>query len=177
MKHTRILWVTAAVFILDQVTKLYILKTMSLYQTYPVLGDFFQITYVENTGMAFGIQPAHSGLLTVVAVIVSLFIMYYLFQMKKEKLPARLALTAILGGAIGNLFDRIRRGSVVDFLDSDFFNIHVPPFKLWFLEFDGYSMTRWPVFNVADIAITLGMVLLFIVVFTEKEDEETPAQT
>ena len=177
MKHLRILWVTAAVFILDQVTKLYILKTMSLYQTYPVLGDFFRITYVENTGMAFGIQPAHGGLLTVVAVIVSLFIMYYLFQMKKEKLPARLALAAILGGAIGNLFDRIRRGSVVDFLDSDFFNIHIPQFKLWFLEFDGYSMTRWPVFNVADIAITLGMLLLFIVVFTEKEDEETPAQS
>lgn len=175
MKHLRVLWVTAFVFVLDQVTKLYIMKTMSLHQSFPVLGTFFRITYVENTGMAFGIQSSHSGLLTIIAVIVSLFIMYYLFQMKKEKLTARIAMAAILGGAIGNLFDRIRRGSVVDFLDSDFFNIRIPAFKLWFLEFEGYAMNRWPVFNVADIAITVGMILLFIVVFTEKEGVKEPA--
>ena len=172
MKHLRVLWVTAAIFILDQVTKLYIEHTMRLHQSFPVFGNFFRITYVENHGMAFGIQPAHGGLLTVVAVIVSLMIMYYLYQMKREKLSARVALAAILGGAIGNLFDRIRRGSVVDFLDSDFFNIRIPEFKLWFIEFDGYAMQRWPVFNVADIAITLGMILLFVVVFTEKEEKE-----
>lgn len=176
MKQLRVLFVTAVVVILDQITKYYIHKTMSLHQTIPVVGDFFRITYVENTGMAFGIQTAHSGLLTGVAVIVSLFIMYYLFQMKKEKPAARVALAAILGGAIGNLYDRITRGSVVDFLDSDFFDIRIPEINFGAFQFDGYMMNRWPVFNVADIAITLGMVLLFIVVFTEKEEDRESAR-
>lgn len=172
MKSYKILFVTLFVIILDQVTKIIINKSMHLYQSFPVLGDFFRITYVENTGMAFGIRVGHGGFFTVFAVIASLAIMFYLFKMKGEKFIARFSMAMILGGAIGNLWDRIVRGSVVDFLDVEFFDIHIPAFQFTFFDFPGYSLTRWPVFNVADIAITVGMLLLFIFILTEKPHEE-----
>jgi len=169
MKNLRVLWISAAVFILDQVTKIYISRTMDLYDSYRVIGNFFRITYVENTGMAFGFQPEHGDLLTGIAVIASLFILYYLFRVKGERPTARLAIASILGGAVGNLYDRIVHGSVVDFLDAEFFDITIPPFEFLFIDFGGYSLHRWPVFNVADIAITLGMFTLLFIVLTEKE--------
>ncbi len=169
MKNLRVLWITAAVFVLDRVTKIYISRTMDLYDSYQVFGNFFRITYVENTGMAFGVQPAHGGLLTGIAVIASLFILYYLFRIKGERPIARISIASILGGAIGNLYDRIVHGSVVDFLDVEFFDIHIASFNFWFINFEGYSLQRWPVFNVADIAITLGMITLLCIILTEKD--------
>jgi signal peptidase II len=172
MKSLKILIITVIVVILDQITKSLIHNSMRLYESFKVLGDFFRITYVENTGMAFGIQVANSGFFTVFAVIASIAIMVYLFRMKGEHFIARFSMALILGGAIGNLWDRIIRGSVVDFLDFDFFNINIPTFKFLFIDFPGYSMDRWPVFNVADMGITIGMALLFIFILFEKEEEE-----
>ena len=176
MKSLKILAVTAVVIILDQITKFTIHHSMQLYDSIRVLGDFFRITYVENSGMAFGIQVAKSGFFTVFAVIASVAIMVYLFRMKGERLPARFSMALILGGAIGNVWDRIIRGSVVDFLDFEFFNINIPAFKFLFINVPGYSLDRWPVFNVADMGITIGMALLFVFILFEKEEEElTPA--
>lgn len=175
MKSYRILIFTIAVIVLDQVTKIIIQNSMQLHQSFSVLGDFFRITYVENSGMAFGIEIKQSGFFTVFAVFASLAILIYLFKMKGEHFIARFSMAIILGGAIGNLWDRITRGSVVDFLDCEFFNINIPEFQFLFVNFPGYSMTRWPVFNVADVGITVGMILLFIFVIFEKQEEKLPA--
>jgi len=174
MKSLRLLAFTAVVIILDQITKWIIHTRMELYQSIPVLGDFFRLTYVENTGMVFGIQAGNSGFFTVFAAIASLAILLYFFRMKGEHFIARFAMAIILGGAIGNLWDRITRRSVVDFLDVEFFDINIPAFQFLFLDFPGYSLNRWPVFNVADIALTVGMILLFFfVLFERRESHES----
>ena len=175
MKSLKILIITAVVVVLDQITKIIIHNSMQLYESFKILGDFFRITYVENSGMAFGIQVANSGFFTVFAVIASIAIMIYLFRMKGEHLLARFSMALILGGAIGNLWDRIFRGSVVDFIDFEFFDINIPAFRFLFIDFPGYSMDRWPVFNVADMGITIGMSMLFIFILFEKEEEELDA--
>ena len=172
MRSLKILYITVIVLFLDQVTKIFINKSMQLYQSFRVLGDFFRITYVENSGMAFGLKVGHGGFFTVFAVIASLAIMFYLLKMKGEKFIARFSMALILGGAIGNLWDRLTRGSVVDFLDFEFFDINIPAFQFLFFDFPGYTLNRWPVFNVADIAITAGMLLLFVFILTEKPQEE-----
>ena len=172
MKSYKILLVSVIIFFIDQVTKIVINKSMQLYQSFTVLGDFFRITYVENTGMAFGIRLGHSSFFTVFAVIASLAIVVYLFKMKGEHFLARFSMAVILGGAFGNLWDRVTRGSVVDFLDVEFFDINIPAFQFLFIDFPGYSLDRWPVFNVADIAISVGMLLLFLFILFEKPEEE-----
>lgn len=171
MKSLKILSITAVIILLDQATKVFINKSMNLYQSIPILGDFFRITYVENTGMAFGIKVGNSGFFTVFAGIASLAIMFYLFKIRGEKFIARLSMATILGGAIGNLWDRMIRQSVVDFLDFDFFDISIPAFQFFVIDFPGYSLSRWPVFNVADIAITIGMMILFAFILSEKPAE------
>ena len=77
----------------------------------------------------------------------------------------------IFGGALGNLTDRFSRGSVVDFLDFEFIDIHLSAFDFLFIHFPGYHMTRWPIFNVADMGVTIGMFILMIFVLFEKEDD------
>ena len=169
MKQFRILWISLAIFILDQVTKFIIKSSMSLHDSIPVLGNFFRLTYIENTGMAFGISFGHNYFFTVFAFIASIAILIYIFKMKGDQFYARLAMAVIFGGALGNLVDRAIRGSVVDFLDCEFFNINIPAFKFLFIDFNGFHMTRWPVYNVADIAVTVGMVILLIFISFEKE--------
>lgn len=179
MKNLRILWIPLVVLLLDQITKFTVKFSMDLHQSIPVLGDFFRLTYVLNPGMAFGITFGDNQFFTVFALIASIAILVYMFKMKGEHFYARLAMATIFGGAIGNLTDRFIRGSVIDFLDFEFFNISIPAFKILFINFPGYSLTRWPVFNVADMAVTIGMVILFIVILTEKEvdEEELPDDT
>ena len=153
---------------------------MTLHESFSVIGDFFRITYVENTGMAFGISIGENMVFTVFAAVASIAILIYFFLIKGEHLFARLAMIIIFGGALGNLSDRIVRGSVVDFLDFEFFDIHIPRFDFLFVHFPGYDMTRWPVFNVADIAVSVGMIMLMIfIIFDEEpetEAEEIPAE-
>ena len=172
MKSYGILGISAGIFILDQATKWVVKTNMRLHESISVIGDFFRLTYVENPGMAFGIRISDNVFFSVFTVIASLVILLYIFQLKERQIWARLAMTIILGGALGNLFDRIFRGQVVDFLDFEFFNIHIPAFQLFSLQFPGYSLERWPVFNVADIAVSVGMVLLLIyILFFEQEEE------
>lgn len=175
MKNLRILWIPLAVLVLDQITKFTVKLSMDLHQSIPVIGDFFRLTFVENPGMAFGIRFGNNSFFTVFAFIASIAILVYMFKLKGEHQHARVAMAIIFGGAIGNLTDRFIRGSVVDFLDFEFINISLPTFKFLFINFPGYSLTRWPVFNVADMAVTIGMVILFVFILTEKgpEEEET----
>ena len=172
MNHIRILWISLSVLILDLISKYIVKFTMQLHQSIPVIGDFFRLTYVENYGMAFGIQFGHSSFFTVFAIVASVAIIIYLFKMKGDHFLARLAMAIIFGGAIGNLSGRLFRGRVIDFLDFEFFDINIPAFKFLFVNFPGYSLDRWPVFNVADIAVTVGMLLLLTFIIFENEEEK-----
>lgn len=173
----RILFVTLFVVVIDQLSKLYVkgISIPSLNINFPgmfygekidVIGSFFRITFVENPGMAFGIDLGISSklFLSLFSIFASIGILYYIFKIRKEGFAFRLSLALILGGAVGNLIDRLFYGvifgyaplfygKVVDFLDVDFFDI----------DFFGYNYDRWPIFNVADMAVSIGVILLLIV--------------
>ncbi|MBN1543159.1 signal peptidase II [candidate division KSB1 bacterium] len=167
----RLYLVSGLVLVIDQISKWTVKLSMDLYESRPVIGDFFKLTYIENPGMAFGIRFGDNIFFTVFAIIASIAILVYMLRMRGEHPVTRLALALIFGGAIGNLVDRVIRGRVIDFFDVEFFNIDIPPFRLLFFDFPGYHMDRWPVFNVADMGVTIGMLLLLVVVLFESRFE------
>ncbi len=144
------------VVLLDQVSKILTTHYMDLHDSKEVLGDFLRYTYIKNPGMAFGIQIGNKTLFTIFSIIASIIIFIYLLRTRGDKKYVKLSLSLILGGAIGNLTDRILYGSVVDFIDV------------------GIGTLRWPVFNVADSAVTIGMfILIGIILFEKKQDENS----
>jgi len=170
----RVLYVTGIIVLIDQAAKLFIKGFdipflhwfhlgIPLGASYPIIGDFLRITFIENPGMAFGIDVGGKLFLTIFSIAASIGIFIYLFKIRQEAIIIRLALALILGGAIGNLIDRVFYGvifgegslfygKVVDFIDVDFFNI----------DFLGYHINRFPVFNVADSSVSIGVVLLLL---------------
>jgi signal peptidase II len=170
----RALYLTGFVVLLDQVAKLLTkgfeipflhlyVSGMALGTSYPIIGDFLRLTFIENPGMAFGIDLGGKLFLTIFSIVASVGIFIYLYRIRQEALVIRLALALILGGAIGNLIDRIFYGvvfgegplfygKVVDFIDFDFFN----------LDFIGIHASRFPVFNIADACVSCGVVLLLL---------------
>lgn len=128
---------------------------MFLGQSEEVIGDFIRYTYIENPGMAFGIQIGNKTFFTIFSIIASIVVFVYLIRTRGDKIYVKIALSLILGGAIGNLTDRILYGAVVDFIDV------------------GIGQLRWPVFNVADSAVSIGMIILVgIILFEPKEQKE-----
>ena len=160
------------VVIIDQVSKYLVKSFMRLGDSYNIFGNFFKLTYIENYGMAFGIQLGNRFVFSVLSILAVFLIIYYLIQSFKGQLFMSISLSLILGGAIGNLIDRIWNGRVVDFLDFEFFNINIPRFELLSLNFSGYQLDRWPIFNIADSAVTCGMIMVTIVVFTIKDQRK-----
>ena len=157
--------IIVVVLILDQVTKYLIKVNMQLGQSFPVFGDFFRITYVENPGMAFGVRIENPVIFIGLSLFAAGLVFYYLFRLRKDGWILQIALSLIAAGAIGNIVDRIIYGKVIDFLDVDFFDVSLPAFKLLFINFPGYYLTRWYVFNVADSAVTVGMTFIIIYIF------------
>ncbi len=152
--------VIVSVIILDQLTK-YITKTsLELGESVHVIGNFFRFTYVENPGMAFGLRIDNNYLFLTLSLAAAFLVFYYLYKLRNEHWPLQLAISLITAGAIGNLSDRFIRGSVVDFMDFEFFDIIIPSFELFGINFSGYDLTRWPVFNVADMAVSGGMIII-----------------
>ncbi|MCI0708130.1 MAG: signal peptidase II [Ignavibacteriae bacterium] len=170
----RVLYVTGIIVVLDQITKLLVKgfsipfldfyhSGMPLGSSHAILGDFFRLTFIENPGMAFGIDFGGKLFLTLFSIVASGGILYYLYKIKEEPFVIRFSLAMILGGAVGNLIDRVFYGvffgegplfygKVVDFLDVDFFNIEVL----------GFHISRWPVFNIADASVSAGVIILLI---------------
>ena len=158
--------IIVVVLLLDQVTKYSIKINMQLGESIPVLGDFFRITYVENPGMAFGVRIDSPVLFIGLSLFAAGLVFYYLFRLRKDGWILQIALSFIAAGAIGNIIDRIIYGRVIDFLDVDFFDITLPAFNFLFINFSGYSITRWYVFNVADSAVSVGMAfIIFYIIF------------
>jgi signal peptidase II len=151
---------TLLVIILDQLSKGYISAHFQIGQSVPLLGNFFRITFIYNAGGVFGSKMGSSNFYTIVSIIAILAIGLIYFRTKEKKTALKFSLGLILGGAAGNLIDRFRFGQVADFLDVDFFNINIPSFKFLFFKFNGLYLDRWPIFNFADSAITVGLILL-----------------
>ena len=181
----RVLLLTIFVVIADQFTKV-VVKGISIPalninwmgmdygQSFNVIGDFFKITFVENPGMAFGIDVSIDSklYLSLFSLIASIGIFFYLIRVRNRSFTLRFALALILGGAIGNLIDRtfygviyeygpIFYGKVVDFFNVDF----------WDFTLFGHTYDRWPIFNVADAAVTIGVIIL-IFFYRQKQKEE-----
>ena len=159
------------IWILDRLTKWLVKNNFELGESLSIFGNFFLLTYVENRGGAFGIQLGGSTFYFVASIIVILYILFYLWQHPEDGKLQRFSLALILGGAFGNLYDRALFRSVTDFFDFEFFNI--PPFQLGILQFDG--MERWPVFNIADSAVTVGIVLLLSASLFARKETFPPA--
>ena len=135
--------VCAGIVLLDQITKIAVQQWMTLYQSYPVLGDVVQLTYIRNPGAAFGIDIGGRWLYLALSIIACAVMIYYLLRLPASERRGRYAMMTVLGGALGNLIDRALYGEVTDFIDI------------------GAGAYRWPVFNVADSAVTIGIILLF----------------
>lgn len=153
----------------DQITKLFVKNLMEIRESIGIIGDFFQFTYIENPGMAFGLQMENKILFTLLSIGAAIVVFIYLYRMRNEKIMLVMALSFIMGGAIGNLIDRLFYGKVVDFLDFEFFDIAIPKFSFFFIEFPGFELTRWPIFNIADSSVTIGMFIIAWMIFFVKD--------
>ena len=136
----KILFVSAIMVLADQISKTVVRNTMSLYESIPVIPEFFHLTYVTNDGMAFGINfPFGIYVFSAISIIFTGFLFWYLWSIKDDEIVVRTGVALILAGAIGNLIDRILLGKVVDFLDFMIGDFH------------------WYVFNLADSCVTVGL--------------------
>jgi len=141
------LWISALVIVIDQATKRVVDTTMQLYQSIELI-PCFQLTYLRNQGAAFSFLSGAGGwqrwFFIGLAIIASVFICFWLKKLDRSQRWEAVAWSLVLGGALGNLIDRILYGYVIDFLD-----VYVGE---W----------HWPAFNVADSAITVGVVMLLL---------------
>jgi signal peptidase II len=142
-------WIIAAVIVADQITKAIVRATVALYESVSVIDNLIDITHVRNAGVAFGLLndlDSRFGWLvtTALGAIALTGIAYYARHLRPEEGIARVGLSLILGGALGNLIDRLHAGYVLDFVD-----IYWGAWHFW-------------AFNVADASITVGAVLVFV---------------
>ena len=141
----------AAVVIADQLSKSYALNHLTEGRIHRLAGSFFQFKLVFNKGGALGTDFG-SGAFYLISSLLILLIVIYLIVVNRDKLFISVPIAAIAGGAAGNIIDRIRIGKVVDFIDVDFFDINA----------FGLNIDRWWVFNIADAAITVGVIFLLV---------------
>lgn len=136
------------IIFLDQLTKYLVKSNLSIGQSIPVIKNFFSITLIKNFGIGFGMlnNPAARWILVCITIVIIGIILYYYKQIPEKYLPL-IAAALVLGGAIGNLIDRILLGFVIDFLD----------------------FTVWPAFNIADSAVTVGVIGLIIYFIKDKK--------
>lgn len=159
-KHWILIGTSAGVVLLDQWTKQAVLEALPLHRSVQIIPGFFNLTHVRNTGGAFGIFGGERGgagsvLFLAVSLIAILSILYFFVRAREKEIGLCLGLSLVLGGAIGNLIDRLRLGEVVDFLDFCVSSYH------------------WPAFNVADSAICVGIGLLAAKLLTEDQKKST----
>ena len=150
-------WV-AAIVLVDQASKLLIHGWLRLYQSVPLIDGFFSLTYVRNTGAAFGIFAGSAAVfrrpfLIAVSIVAIGVIVTMVRRLSTENIGLLTALSFILGGAIGNLIDRVVHGEVIDFLDCYWGSYH------------------WPAFNIADSFITVGVTLTLVILLRSGETD------
>jgi signal peptidase II len=146
------------IIVLDQLTKIIVDRAMPLHHSIPLVDGFFSLTYVRNTGAAFGIfagshEVFRLPFLIGVSILAIGFILVMLKRLRDDATGLITALTFILAGAIGNLIDRVLHGEVIDFLDVYYSNYH------------------WPAFNLADSFITVGVTITLFYLVGAKGDD------
>ena len=124
--------------LLDQLTKILVRNNMNLFESIPVIPKVFHITYIENPGAAFGILANQRTFFIIITLLILAGVFYFQRKLKTPRLILNISLGLVVGGAIGNLIDRLRVGTVTDFFD----------FRIW------------PIFNIADTAVVLGVIYL-----------------
>ena len=142
--------VAVGVFVLDRITKAAVVANLQLNETRDVVGEYVRISHVRNTGAAFGLLPERTTLLSVLSVVAVLAILYYYRTITMRSPFIAITLGMQLGGAIGNLVDRIGQGYVVDFVDV------------------GIGSVRFWSFNVADSSIVVGIALVTLLLWIEE---------
>ena len=148
---SKILAIVAGTVVLDQASKFLIERTMSLGDSIHVMGSFLRLTYIHNPNAAFGIGLGGSTIHMVFSLVAFGLILYILYRTPPGQKGVQAALALILGGAIGNLIDRVRMGEVIDFIDV------------------GVRKYRWPVFNVADSVVTIGALMLVFLYILDRD--------
>jgi signal peptidase II len=164
--RTRILYffLFCVLVLLDQWTKLTVASNLYLGETRSLLGNVLQLTYVRNPGAAFSVSFGGPQIMFVITIAVISLLIYLWIRgaIRPESLPGRIALLMVFAGAAGNMIDRIRMGEVIDFIEMGVGNYH------------------WPIYNFADIYITLGMCVLFYLYAVKKDaprgTDDTAAQ-
>ena len=135
--------IIASIVILDQITKLFIRKYLEYGQSQNIIG-IFSFTYLKNTGVSFGLFKGSNFLFTLISIIALIFFLYAFFKNKKYSLQ----FSFIISGIIGNTIDRILLGHVIDFIDFYY----------------------WPVFNISDSMISIGMIWILVLLIRNDED-------
>jgi len=149
--------VSIIVLAADQITKYLVASRFRLYESVTLIDNFFNLTYVRNKGAAFGMfadSAIRVPFFITVSVLAAVGILWYFYRARHLQTLAVFALSLIFSGAVGNLIDRIRFGEVVDFLDAHWYGHH------------------WPAFNVADSAITVGVALLLLDIWSEERQKK-----
>ena len=146
--------IAGILIVLDQITKWIVVKNMELYEQITIVKDFFYITSHRNKGAAWGILEGKMIFFYIITTIVIIGVIFYMQKYAKESKLLAISLSFILGGAIGNFIDRIFRGEVVDFLDFIIF------------KYD------YPIFNVADSSLVVGVILVLIATFLDEKRKE-----
>ncbi len=141
-----------AVALADQITKEWVVRSFAYHETRTVIPGFFNLTHVRNPGAAWGILGGQSVLLTVLSAVILAVLVIGRKRILSDTRTHRLALGVMAGGILGNLFDRLRYGWVVDFLDFYVGRWH------------------WPAFNVADAAICIGVGIYLLTSFQKQDD-------
>lgn len=148
--------------ILDQVSKIFIVRNLPLSSSLNIIPGFFNLTHIHNRGAIFGfLSQSRSQVVFYLLMLASLvalsLVVYYFFKTPPEEKSLKISLSLILAGALGNLIDRIFRGYVIDFLD-----FYV---KKW----------HWPSFNVADASVSIGAVFLIFILFFKRSSKCSPS--
>lgn len=184
----KILYLSLFIVIIDQLTKLKVkgikipflginIDGMTLGSSINVYGDLFKITFIENPGMAFGIEFGGKLTLSVFTLIATCLIVYFIYKNKNEGIYFRASLAFILGGAVGNLIDRLFYGSIYGYAPLfygkvvDFFHFNIPDFTLF-----GKTFYSWPIFNIADISVTIGFIMILLgysKIFNKKSETDS----
>lgn len=142
-----IILLSVCIFILDRLSKLWIVDHMALYESIDIVPHVMSITYILNRGAAFGILENQISFFIAVVALLTVAVAFFWKRIQNFSKLGQTAVALVIGGAMGNVYDRITQSAVVDFINFHF----------------------WPIFNIADIAITLGVIILMIIILKEEQ--------
>jgi len=160
----RLVWLFVLVILVDQVTKLIAQTALTPGLPIPIIGDYVRWTLTLNPGGAFGTRIGTSNYYLISSIIIFFVLVFYVWRNRRTSHIA-VPLSIVSGGAIGNIIDRLRFGEVVDFIDCDIPDIVI----------GSYHLERWPIFNVADMAVSCGIVVTIFLVFYHSRKPRTTA--